>query len=521
MATTTTGTGSTTGNGSTTGQPSSGGRPALTAATRRWLSGEHDLWIDGHPRSAHGGRMTTVDPATEEVLSEVACADAIDIDQAVAAARRATRDRRWATLAPTRKADAMLQVACVLEERAEDLAEIETLDVGKPRAQARADVAVAAGIFRYYSGWTTKLHGTVNPTGDDIVSVTVREPLGVCAAITPWNYPIVMAALKVAPAIACGNTVVLKPAEQTPLTALLLGEICSQADIPPGVVNVTPGYGVGAGAPLAAHADVDFVSFTGSTGVGQSIIKASADMLTPVMVELGGKSANIVFDDANIEAAVAGAMAGIWTNAGQWCVAGSRLLVQRSIHDKVVSRLVAATSRLRVGHGLDPTADVGPVISDAQRRRVAGYLDAGVREGASIAAGGAAVPGAGYFIAPTIFTGVDPSMRIAQEEIFGPVLAVIPFDDEEHAVAIANGTRYGLAAGIWSNDLGRVQRLARAVYAGMIWINTYGAFDYGTSYGGYKYSGFGRELGPYSLDAYTQSKSILTYVSPAPTRGRI
>jgi acyl-CoA reductase-like NAD-dependent aldehyde dehydrogenase len=497
-------------------QPLAVGRPALTMTVpmRRWLEDVHDLQIGGEQKPGHGGRMTTEDPATGEILAEVACANAVDVDEAVDVARRAVEDRRWSGLSPDQRATAMFEAASLLESSAADLAEIETLDVGKPLAQANADVAVAAGIFRYYAGWTTKLHGTLNPTGDDFVSISIREPRGVCAAITPWNYPIVMAALKIAPAIACGNSVVLKPAEQTPLTALLIGETCARAGIPSGVVNVVPGIGEIAGGALAAHGDIDLVSFTGSTGVGQAIIAASAGTVTPLLLELGGKSANIVCADADLDAAVGGAMTGIWTNAGQWCVAGSRLLVERAVYQEVVGRLVAATATLRLGHGLDPTTDIGPLVSRAQQRRVESYLDMGTREGATVAIGGSIPRRPGYFSNPTIFTDVNPRMRIAREEIFGPVLAVIAFEGDEEAIAIANATRFGLAAGIWSSDPARIQRLSRRLQAGIIWVNTYGVFDYATTYGGVKGSGFGRELGPSSLEAYTTVKSVLTKVTP-------
>jgi phenylacetaldehyde dehydrogenase len=489
------------------------GRPPLADPVQRWLDAAHDLVVEGEavPTAA---RLTTVDPATGEPLTEVACAGPAEIGTAVAAARRAADDRRWAGLHPDARATALLEIARRIEADAPTLAQIETLDVGKPTAQAQADVAVAAGIFRYYAGWTTKAHGTTNPTTDDRLSMTVREPHGVCAGIVPWNYPIIMAALKVAPAIAFGNTTVLKPAEQTPLSALRLGELCAEAGLPPGVVTVAVGRGADAGQALVDHPDVDHVSFTGSTEVGQAVMAGSAAHVNPVALELGGKSATIVFPDADLDAVVEGVGRGIWTNAGQWCVAGTRLVVASSVADELVERLAAAAGQLRLGHGLDPATDVGPLISDEQRRRVLGYLEAGAVAGSQAVVGGRAADGPGFFVEPTILTGVAPDDRCAQEEIFGPVLVVLPFDEsngagEAEAVALANATRYGLAAGVWTRDLARAHRVARQVNAGMVWVNMYGEFDYGTSYGGYAASGFGRELGPYSMDVFTQTKSIL------------
>ena len=483
----------------------------LLEATTRFVEQVPKMTIDGRAvEAASGATFEDVDPSTGKVLTRVPRASVEDVDAAVAAARRAVDDRRWISLRPGKRSELLFKVADLIKRHAEELSQIEALDAGKPLKLASGEIWAAAEAFRYYAGWPTKALGETVPTDDKMFVYSLREPMGVCGGIIPWNFPLIMAAWKVAPALAFGNTVVLKPAEETPLTALRLGELCLEAGIPEGVVNVVSGFGDEAGQALAQHRDVDKIAFTGSTEVGRKILHASEANLKRVSLELGGKSPNIVFADADLRRAAKGSMMGVFANSGQVCTAGSRILVERSIHDEFVESFVGATSSMKVGHALEEDTAIGPVVSAAQFERVTGYIDIGRSEGAELAAGGDAPEdlGDGYFVRPTVFTGVRNDMRIAQEEIFGPVAAVIEVADVDEAISVANDTIYGLAAAVWTNDLSKAHRVARGIRAGTVWVNTAGLYDPAISYGGFKQSGFGRELGKHSMETYTQSKSV-------------
>ncbi len=465
-------------------------------------------WVDAVSKKT----FATVNPTTGETLAQVAEADAADVDRAVTAARAAF-ESGWGQSNPSHRSRLLTRIAELIETHRDELAQLETLDNGKPIFESRnIDVPGAAETFRYYAGWPTKIYGETNPSDASFFSYTLREPVGVCGQIIPWNFPILMAAWKLAPALACGNTVILKPAEQTPLTALRLGELLLEAGVPEGVVNILPGFGETAGAAIASHPGIDKVAFTGSTEVGKLILKASTGNLKRVSLELGGKSPNIVFTDADLDAATVGAMMGIFMNQGQVCCAGSRVFVQERAYDEFTEKLGAFAQGIKLGPPLDPQTRMGPLVSQEQYERVKGYLKVGKQEGATVKAGGEpATEGdfaKGYFVKPTVFTNVKNSMRIAQEEIFGPVVAAIPFKDENDAVLQGNDTLYGLAAGLWTRDVSKAHKVARALKAGTVWINCWGQIDPSASFGGYKQSGFGRELGRHSLDLYTQIKQV-------------
>ncbi|MGZ4190724.1 MAG: aldehyde dehydrogenase family protein [Actinomycetota bacterium] len=475
-------------------------RAFLSEPKKMFIGGE---WVD----AASGETFATIDPALDEEITQVPLAGAEDVARAVKAARDAFESGKWSNLEPRKRAGVLYKIADAIQSKAAALAQIETLDQGKPVAFALGEMIHSAFVFRYYAGWCDKVYGETNPTGTDQFIYTLRDPVGVCAQIIPWNFPLVMASWKVAPALAFGNTSVLKPAEETPLTALWLAKIAQEAGVPDGVLNVITGPGEPTGAALTSSR-VDKIAFTGSTEVGKLIMAEASKTLARVSLELGGKSPNIVFPDADMTKAIPQSAFGIFMNAGQVCTAGSRLLVEEKVHDEVVDGLVGAAGTWKVGDGLETTTMVGPLVSRTQLERVSKYLEVGPSEGAQVRLGGHPMEGKGYFVEPTIFTGVNPDMRIAQEEIFGPVLSVIPFKDIDDAIRIANNTMYGLAAAVWTRDLSTAHRMARGIRAGTVWVNNYGGSDPGVSFGGYKQSGFGRELGIHSIEMYTSTKSV-------------
>jgi aldehyde dehydrogenase (NAD+) len=468
-----------------------------------------DMLIGGRWRPARSGRyFETLDPSTEEVIAHVAEAGAADIDAAVTAARAALNGE-WGRMRAAERGQILLRLAELIRANQDALVELESLDSGKPvSAIRRQDLPAVLDTLTYYAGWADKINGQLIPARPDALTYTVREPVGVVGAIIPWNFPLMIGMWKLAPALACGCTVVLKPAELTSLTALRIGELALQAGIPPGVLNVVPGLGKVAGAALVDHPDVDKITFTGSPAVGRQILRAAAGNLKRVTLELGGKSANIIFPDADLEAAVKAAASGIFFNSGQVCSAGSRILAHAAVYDEVVERLVTRARAIRVGDPKDAGTSMGPLVSDVQMKRVLDYVEIGKREGATLATGGTRIGDAGYFVSPTVFADVQHAMRISQEEIFGPVASVTRFTDEDDAIRLANGTPYSLAAGVWSADIARVHRMVKGVKAGTVWVNTFGPTDVRLPWGGNRDSGFGREHGDIALQNFTEPKVV-------------
>jgi acyl-CoA reductase-like NAD-dependent aldehyde dehydrogenase len=470
------------------------------------------LFINGEWRApAAGQTIPVVNPATEEVIAEVASAQADDVDAAVAAARAALQGP-WSRLSARERGRLLWKTGEKLLERGDELARLETLHNGKPIFESRQiEIPAAAECFQYYAGWADKIHGETIPVKGNFLTYTLREPVGVVAAIVPWNFPLLLASWKVAPALAAGNTVIIKPASQTPLTALALAEVAADVGVPPGVINVVTGAGATVGQTIVEHPGIDKIAFTGDTSTGRAIMKGAADTLKRITLELGGKSPNIVFPDADLDAALRGATTGIFYGKGEVCAAGSRLLVDKAIRSEFVDKLAARAKKMTPGDPLDPKTRLGAISSKKQLENDLRYIEVARKEGARLVAGGSRADigtGKGYFLQPTVFDGVTPEMTIAREEIFGPVLATIEFADVDEAIARANDSHYGLAAAVWTKDIKKAHHVARKLQAGTVWINTYNIYDTAAPFGGYKQSGFGREMSMHALEHYTQVKSV-------------
>ncbi len=467
----------------------------------------NNCWV----ASESGKTFATVNPSTGEEICQVAAADATDVDKSVQAARKAFEQGPWRKMHASERGRFLYRLADLIEKNADELARLEALDNGKPVSVAkRVDVAKSAACYRYFAGWADKVQGKTIPIDGEFFCYTRHEPIGVVGQIIPWNYPMLMQAWKLAPALATGNTVVLKPAEQTPLSALRVGELILEAGFPEGVVNLLPGFGPTAGAAIARHMDVDKVAFTGSTETGRLILEAAAKSnLKRVTLELGGKSPNIIFHDTDLDEAVEGAHLGIFSNQGQICCAGSRVFVEEKIYDQFIEKSVARAQKRTVGDPFDPKTEQGPQVDRTQFDKVMGYIESGQGEGATLACGGKRVGNRGYFIEPTVFADVQDGMRIAREEIFGPVMSVIPFKDLDEVIIRANRTIYGLAAGVWTRDIKKAHAIANGVRAGTVWVNCYNILDTRAPFGGFKQSGSGRELGEYGLQEYTEVKTVI------------
>jgi phenylacetaldehyde dehydrogenase len=492
----------------------------LGAAAQAFLSRAGKMLIDGQWVAAASGKtFDAIDPATESVTCKVAAGEAVDVDKAVKAARRAFEDSAWSKMRPVERERLLLKLADLIEQNGEELAQLESLDNGKPVFFARiVDVAGTVDFFRYMAGWATKVEGktldvSLGMPGEEFQAFTLRQPIGVVGQIVPWNFPLAMATWKLAPALAVGCTCVLKPAEQTPLTALRLGELILEAGFPPGVVNVVTGFGETAGAALVEQKDVDKIAFTGSTSVGKLIGKGAMDTLKRFSLELGGKSPVIVAGDVDIAQAVGGAANAIFFNSGQVCTAGSRLYVESKVYDKVVDGLANVAKSMKLGPGYDPETQMGPLVSQEQLERVLGYIDKGKAEGGEVVTGGVRQGNQGYFVQPTVFAGVDPSSTIVREEIFGPVVVATPYKSVDEIAAIANDTPYGLAASVWTNDLSLAHRLTRRLKAGTVWVNTHNVVDPNLPFGGFKQSGIGRENGAAAIELYTELKTVVMKVA--------
>jgi phenylacetaldehyde dehydrogenase len=493
----------------------------LRPATRAFLARPHGLWIDGDWSPAASRRTFEVrDPSSDRVIARCAEGDAVDVDRAVAAARAAFDSGEWSRLKPVDRERLLHRLADLIEARADDIAELEAVDNGKSVVMARhVDVKHAIEVWRYMAGWPSKIEGSTLPISGTLVpghqyaAFSQREPIGVVGAIIAWNFPFLLATWKLAPALAAGCTVVLKPAEETPLTALMLAELAAEAGFPKGVINVVTGFGPIAGAALTEHPGVDKITFTGSTEVGRLVVRAAASNMKKVTVELGGKSPAIVLDDANLDVAIPGAASAIFFNQGQVCCAGSRLYVARRHFDRVVEGVAAQAAALKIGPGLDAATQIGPLVSAAQRERVMRYVGEGLAQGASAVTGGRALPGPGYYVEPTVFTSASADMSIVREEIFGPVVVAQPFEDLAEIARIANDSIYGLAASIWSRDISKVFQLAPRLRAGTVWVNCHNVLDPTMPFGGYKQSGWGRELGGESVYSYLESKSLCINVA--------